>query len=139
MNRIYLTGRLTEDPTVRTTQAGDTVATFNVAVDRDYKDKDGKVPADFFRCTAFGKQGEFIEKYFMKGKPILIEGTMRNNNYEDKNGTKHYGVDITVARVEFFGGEKKDQPKRERKEEPQKDSNGFMQAPDGLEEDLPFM
>lgn len=137
MNRIYLTGRLTEDPTVRTTQAGDTVATFNVAVDRDYKNKDGKVPADFFRCTAFGKQGEFIEKYFEKGKPILIEGSMRNNNYEDKNGVKHYGVDITVARVEFFGGEKakKEEPK---KEEPQKDSNGFMQA-SGLEEDLPFM
>ena len=91
MNKIILMGRLTRDPEVRYGGASNTaIAKFSIAVDRRFK-RDGEPTADFFNVTAFGKQGEFVEKYLHKGTKIVLDGEIRNDNYTNKEGQKVYG------------------------------------------------
>lgn len=139
MNKWIGMGRLTRDPEVRYSQSGSVVANFSVAIDRRYK-RDGETTADFFNCTAFGKTGEFVEKYLRKGIKVVIEGELQNNNYEDKNGTKHYSVQIIVNQIEFAES-KSSQANSNDTAEPEANvpaDDGFMNIPDGIDEELPF-
>lgn len=126
MNRIIIKGRLTADPETRTAQTGTTITTFTVAVDRPYK-SDGKREADFFRCAAFRERGEFIQKYFGKGKEILLEGSMQSRTYEAQDGSKRNAWELMVDRAEFCGSAAGTQP--------QTTPDGFVDATD---EALPF-
>ena len=105
MNRVIEVGRLTRDPELRTTTARKSVCSFTLAVDRP-RNKDGVKEADFFRCKAFGKQGEMIAFYKGKGDMLAIEGRLQNNNWE-KDGIRHYSDEIIVERADFLGKEKR--------------------------------
>ena len=100
MNSVVLIGRLTRDPELRYIPgSGNAVANLNIAVDRPYSKE--KI-ADFFRVVVFGKPAENCSNYLAKGSQVAVEGRIQNNNYEDKNGVKHYGNDIIANRVEFL-------------------------------------
>lgn len=101
-NRIILMGRLTKDPEMRTTQSGVTMCRFSIAVDRAYS-KGQEKQTDFFDITAWRQTAEFVSKYFSKGKCILIEGKLQNNNYTDQNGVKQYRNAIIADNVAFCG------------------------------------
>ena len=103
-NLIILKGRLTREPEIRFTQTNNTkVAAFSLAVNRKFKNAEGKYEADFFNCTAFGNSAEFIQKYFKKGQEALIEGRIQNRSWDDENGQKRYATDIIVEAIEFCG------------------------------------
>lgn len=95
MNIVLMCGRLTADPDVN-----DKRATFSIAVDRKFK-KDGEPTADFFRCVAFGKTKDFIEKYLVKGTKIIIEGSLQTGKYIANDGTPRTTTDIILNSVEF--------------------------------------
>lgn len=99
MNHVQLSGRLTRDPDIRYSQGENTmcIARYNLAVDRRGKDKE----ADFISCVAFGKSGEFAEKYLRKGMKILITGRIQTGSYTNKDGQKVYTTDVVVEEHEF--------------------------------------
>lgn len=143
MNSVILMGRLTRDPDVRYGGANNMcVARFSIAVDRRFK-RDGDPTADFFNCTAFGKQGEFVEKYLKKGTKIVLDGEIRNDNYTNKEGQKVYGTQIIANSIEFAESKAASQSSERREENPSRNNipddpgDDFMQVP-GAEEDLPF-
>lgn len=103
LNRVILMGRITQDLEVRQTPNGQAVVTFNVAVDRNFKDQNGQYQSDFITCVAWRQQAEFIGKYFGKGRMIALEGQLRSRVYEDKNGTKHYVTEVFVDSASFTG------------------------------------
>nr|WP_242837680.1 single-stranded DNA-binding protein [Ruminococcus albus] len=96
-------GRITQDLEVRQTPNGVSALTFNVAVDRNFKDQSGQYQSDFITCVAWRQTAEFIGKYFGKGRLIALEGTLRSRTYEDKNGTKHYVTEVYVENASFTG------------------------------------
>jgi single-strand DNA-binding protein len=100
MNNVVLIGRLTKDPELRfIPNSGKAVARFSIAVNREFsKEKE----ADFFNIVVWGKTAEYVANYSQKGRLIAINGNLRNNNYEDKNGTKHYTVEVVANRVEIL-------------------------------------
>lgn len=107
MNKVILVGRLTADPELRQTQSGVSSCRFTVAVDRRFADKNtGERQADFIRCTAWRQTAELITRFFTKGKLIAVEGSLRNDNYQDKKypDVTHYGMDVLVDTFEFVGG-----------------------------------
>lgn len=104
LNRVILIGRMTADPELRQTQSGISFVKFNIAVNRKFKDDNGERQADFISITAWRKTAEFIADYFSKGQMIVIEGSLRNNNYTDANGVKHYSMDVLADNVSFAGG-----------------------------------
>lgn len=134
MNKIILCGRLTADTEIRYSNDGKAVARFNFAVNRRFK-RDEDPEADFFQCVAFGKIAETLEKCSVgKGTKLLLDGEMRNNNYE-KDGVKHYGMQVVVNSFEFCeskGSSGQATP------QPQTDSDGFMNIPADIDEELPF-
>jgi single-strand DNA-binding protein len=133
MNRVDLTGRLVRDPEVRYSQGGSSVASFTVAVDRTVKKGDEWVhEADFIKCVAFGKSAEFIEKYFKKGSFIVVTGSIKTGNYEKEDGTKVFTTDIWVEKAEFGGS------KAENVDSAGGNKDGFMDIPDGIDEEVPF-
>lgn len=141
MNKVILMGRLTRDPEVRYSQGENStaIARFSLAVDRRFK-REGQAEADFFNCTCFGKQGEFVEKYLQKGTKVVLTGRIENDNYE-KDGVKHYSVQIMVEEIEF--AESKNSASGGTGSTPAQaqgkvDSNGFMNIPTGIEDELPF-
>ena len=142
MNKIILMGRLTKDPEIKYSQGEKPVAIgrFSVAVNKKYK-REGGPTADFFNCTAFGRQAEFIEKYLKKGSKVLITARLENNNYE-KDGKTVYDNAIIVEEIEFADSKKTDeshsQPESQPQSQPQPQADGFMNIPTGLEEELPF-
>jgi len=140
MNKVIMMGRLVRDPEVRYTQSRNgehmAVARFTLAVDRRFA-KDGETSADFFTCTAFGKLGEFAEKYLKKGTKIALTGRIQNDNYTNKNGEKVYSTQIMVDEMEFAESKQTDgQPKTE--EQPKQKEDEFLAIPEGIEADLPF-
>lgn len=139
MNLILLCGRLTKDPEVRYGANNTAIARFSIAVDRRFK-RDGQPTADFFNCTAFGKTGEFIEKYFRKGSKILVNGEMQNDNYKNKDGQMVYGFQVLVNNVEFAESKAASQQNGYAPQAVpvQQADDSFMQIPDGIEESLPF-
>ena len=107
LNKVILMGRLTADPELRQTTSGISSCRFSIAVDRNYKSKNSsEKQTDFINVQAWRQTAEFINKYFSKGKMIVIEGELQNNNYES-NGVKHYSF-IVNANTVLFGGDKKD-------------------------------
>jgi len=145
MNKIILMGRLTRDPEVRYGAQNNTaVARFSIAVDRRFK-REGQPTADFFNCTAFGKTGEFVEKYLKKGTKVVIDGELQNDNYTNKEGQMVYGMQIIVNTVEFAeskaaaannAGFEQAMPGTPA---PTADAgDGFMNIPDVAEDELPF-
>lgn len=104
LNKVMLMGRLTRDPEFRQTTSGVAMCRFTVAIDRRFSNKEtGERQADFISCTAWRQQAEFISRYFTKGRMILVEGSLRNNDYTDNNGVKHYSMDVQVDNVSFCG------------------------------------
>lgn len=138
MNKIILMGRLTKDPEVRYSQGNNpmAIARYTLAVDRKFK-RDGEPNADFINCIAFGKNGEFAEKYLHKGVKILAEGRWQSGSYTNRDGQKVYTNDCVVESCEFAGSKNANQSERPRPA-PQTDSDGFMSIPDGIDEELPF-
>lgn len=100
MNKVVLMGRLTRDPDVRYSQTGTCVARYSLAVDRRFK-KEGEPSADFIPCVAFGKQGEFVEKYLKKGTKVVISGRIQTGSYTNRDGNKVYTTDIIIEEQDF--------------------------------------
>lgn len=138
MNRVVLMGRLAKDPEVRYSQGSNStaVARYALAVDRKFK-RGGEPNADFINCIAFGKNGEFAEKYLHKGIKIAIEGRIQTGSYTNKDGQKVYATDVVVESHEFCENKNASQSERPQPM-PQTDSDGFMSIPDGIDEELPF-
>ena len=106
MNNCIFIGRLTKDPEIRHSGEKNTcIAHFSLAVDRRYK-KEGQTTADFFDFTAFGKLGEFVEKYLKKGSKIAVTSECRNNNYTNKDGKKVYAINFYATSIEFAESKK---------------------------------
>ena len=103
MNKVILVGRLTRDPELRSTTSGFNTANFSVAVQRNFKNKDGNYDADFINCVAFRNQADFISKYFKKGNMIGIEGRIQSRSYDANDGSKRYVTEVNVENVEFVG------------------------------------
>lgn len=102
-NKVILMGRLTKDPEIRTTQTGIQMCRFSIACERRYSGNNGEKQTDFFDVTAWRQIADFVCKYFSKGKMILVEGSLQNNNYTDNNGVKHYSTAIIAENVSFTG------------------------------------
>lgn len=141
MNKVILMGRLTRDPEVRYTQGDNAsaVARFSLAVDRRFK-KDGEQTADFINCVAFGKTGEFIEKYGRKGTKFVVEGRIQTGSYTNKDGQKVYTTDVVVEQVEF--AESKSSADGNTTNNTANSNapidTSFMDIPDSIDEELPF-
>lgn len=101
MNKVILIGRLTANPEFKQTPSGVSVCRFNIVVDRPYQKDKQQQESDFISCQAWRNTADFVQRFFVKGKPIIVEGSLRNNNYTDKNGVNHYGMDVLVSNVEF--------------------------------------
>lgn len=103
-NKVILIGRLTADPELKQTASGVYVTGFSIAVDRRFSGKDAEKKADFLSINAWRQQAEFVCKYFHKGDPIGIEGSIQTRNYEDKNGNKRTATEVQAENVFFVGG-----------------------------------
>ena len=116
MNKIIIMGRLTREPEVRWSHSlpATAIARISIAVDRKWK-REGEPEADFFNCTAFGKQAEFIEKYLHKGTKVLISGRVQNDNYTNKDGKKIFRSKIKAEYIEFGAFPKKKTEKQQTK------------------------
>lgn len=146
MNKVILMGRLTRDPEVRYTQGEQpmAIARYSLAVDRRFarNSQEGQQTADFISCVAFGKNGEFAEKYLHKGTKIVVEGRIQTGSYTNKDGVKVYTTDVVVESQEFAesknaqSGNGGSEGGYANSQQPQAD-DGFMNIPDGIEE-LPF-
>lgn len=137
MNKWIGMGRLTKDVEVRYSQgsAPMAIATFSIAVDRKFK-RDGEPEADFFNCTAFGKQAEFCEKYLRKGTKVVVSGRFQNDTYTNKDGQKVYSTKCMVEEIEFAESKKADSESAPKEQKADKD--GFVSIPEGIDEALPF-
>lgn len=106
LNKIFLMGRLTRDPELRRTQSGTAVASFALAVDRDYKDQDGQRETDFVDIVAWRSTAEFVSKYFSKGRMAVVEGRLQVRLWTDKDGNKRRTTEVVADNV-YFGDSKK--------------------------------
>ena len=147
MNKVILMGRLTRDPEVRYSQGDNSmaIARYTLAVDRRFNRNNDENSADFIGCVAFGRAGEFAEKYFRKGLKVLVTGRIQTGSYTNRDGVKVYTTDVVVEDQEFAesknsnsgsgssfmgGGSSAPQPSGA--------GDGFMNIPDGIDEELPF-
>lgn len=138
MNKVILMGRLTRDPEIRYGGQGNqmAIASFSLAVDRRFKRAGDSAETDFFNCTAFGKTGEFAEKYLKQGTKILLSGRIQNDNYTNSEGRKVYSVRIIAEELEF--AESKSAAKIE-EQLPPPAPDKFIDVPDSVsDDDLPF-
>lgn len=151
MNKVILMGRLTRDPEVRYSSGENNmaIARYSLAVDRRGRrsNNNDEQTADFINCVAFGKSGEFAEKYFKKGMKVLVTGRIQTGSYTNKDGQKVYTTDVVIEEQEFCesknasgdGGNSNGGFVPAAKQEPQAEvGDGFMNIPDGIEEELPF-
>ena len=138
MNNITLIGRLTRDPEVRysTGENSTCIARFSIAVQRKFKNAEGNYEADFPNIIAFGKQSEFIEKYFHKGDMIGIRGRIQTGSYTNKDGVKVYTTDVVAEDVEFVGSKNDNSTTPANPSKPVDD--GFINVPEGIDDELPF-
>lgn len=107
MNKIFFLGNICNDIETKTLNENTNISTFNLAVQRKFKNKDGEYETDFFKITAFNTNANFISKYFSKGRKILVECRAQNRNWEDEQGQKHYTTDFIVDNC-YFADSKKD-------------------------------
>lgn len=154
MNKVILMGRLTRDPEVRYSAGENSmaIARYTLAVDRRFK-RDGEASADFIGCVAFGRQAEFAERYFRQGIRIVVTGRIQTGSYTNRDGNKVYTTDVVVEEQEFaeskavsdshtsqsssmgagFGA-----PSQAAHAPSAASADGFMNIPDGIDEELPF-
>ena len=118
LNKIFIHGRLTRDPELRTTQSGTPVASFTVAVDRDYVQQGQQRETDFIDCVAWRQGAEFVNSYFRKGQLILVEGRLQSRKWEDRDGNKRTSWEILCDHT-YFG-----EPKRDDRGSPRPSSEG---------------
>lgn len=138
MNKIILMGRITRDPEVRYSQGNEpmAIARFSLAVNRRFK-RQGEADADFIPCLAFGKQGEFAEKYFKKGQMVSVVGRLQVRNWEDSEGKKRTTTEVVVEE-QYFAESKKPEEKTI-SQAMKKDEPEFYPIADGVEDEgLPF-
>jgi len=142
MNKVILSGRLTRDAETRYSQGDSSTAVsrFTLAVDRRFKREGDDQTADFINCVAFGKTGEFFERHGKKGVKFLIEGHIQTGSYTNKDGQKVYTTDVVIDQAEFAesknggnGGNTEGRPAPS-----PSTGDGFMNIPDGIDEELPF-
>lgn len=149
MNKVIEMGRLTRDPEVRYSQNGDNnlaIARYTIAVDRKFTDANGERGTDFISCIAFGKTAEHAEKYFKKGIKVLITGRLQTGSYTNKDGQRVYTTDVVVEEQEFAESKGSGSSREERDAAalaaagytPSSTGDGFMNIPDGIDEELPF-
>lgn len=139
MNKVILMGRLTRDPEVRYSQGNEplAIARYTIAVDRRRTSANEEITADFINCVSFGRTAEFAEKYYRKGIKIAITGRIQTGSYTNKDGVKVYTTEVVVEEQEFAeskansngGGQSSNQVSA---------GDGFMNIPDGIDEELPF-
>ena len=136
MNKVIMIGRLVKDPDIRYSQGANAtcVARYTLAVDRKFK-QEGQPTADFINCIAFGKLGEFAEKYLHKGVKIVVTGRIQTGSYTNKDGQKVYTTDVVVEEQEFC--ESKSQSNNQ-PQPAQSNDNSWLNIPDGVEDSLPF-
>ena len=150
MNKVILMGRLTRDPEVRYSQGGENplaIARFTLAVDRRFK-RDGEATADFISCVAFGRQAEHAERFYRQGLKVVIAGRIQTGSYTNKDGVKVYTTEVVVEEQEFAeskavsdanAGGYRSAPTPAPAPAPVSDAgDGFMNIPDGIDEELPF-
>ena len=142
MNKVILMGRLTRDPEVRYSQGGENslaIARYTLAVDRRFKRNGDDQTADFIGCVAFGRNAEFAEKYFRQGLKVVVTGRIQTGSYTNKDGQKVYTTDVVVEEQEFAESKATSQQNQQKPSGPAPDnSDGFMNIPDGIDEELPF-
>ena len=148
MNKVILMGRLTRDPSISYTQANSAqestcVARYALAVDRKFN-RDGERKADFISCVIFGRQAEFAEKYLRKGTKIALTGRIQTGSYTNRDGQKVYTTDVVVEEQEFAESKAASAEHAanfapaDRPSPSNAVSDGFMNIPDGIDEELPF-
>ena len=133
LNKIILMGRLTRDPELRKTQSGIAVASFTLAVDRDYKPQDGERETDFIDIVAWRGTGEFVSKYFTKGRMAVVEGRLQVRDWTDKDGAKRRSTEVIADSV-YFG----DSKKVSESDTPADPSGEIRELPDEEKGELPF-
>ncbi len=142
MNKVILMGRLTRDPEVRYS-AGEkplAIARYTLAVDRRFK-RDGEASADFIPCVVFGKSAEFAEKYFRQGLRVTISGRIQTGSYTNNEGNRVYTTEVVVEEQEFAESKGSSQPNSNNTNTDipsPAPSDGFMNLPEGLEDEFPF-
>ena len=151
MNKVILMGRLTRDPEVRYSQGeqATAIARYTVAVDRRFK-RDGEPTADFIPCVVFGRSAEFTEKYFRKGMQVAVSGRIQTGSYTNREGQKVYTTDVVVEEQEFaesknaggnnggYSAPQHNNPAPSANTSDLGSADGFMNIPDGIDEELPF-
>ena len=150
MNKVILMGRLTRDPEVRYSAGENSmaIARYTLAVDRRFK-RDGEATADFISCVAFGRAAEFAERYFRQGIRIVVSGRIQTGSYTNRDGNKVYTTDVVVEEQEFAesknnaAGNNNAQDNTAAGQQSGNqgvsvDADGFMNIPDGIDEELPF-
>ena len=139
MNKVSLTGRLTRDPDIRYSQGEKTVviARFTLAVNRRFH-KEGEQQADFISCVCFGKTAEMVEKYFRQGMKMDLTGRIQTGSYTNKDGVKVYTTDVLVEELEFGESKRASGGESAEPSTPSPNQDGFMNIPDGIDEELPF-
>ena len=146
MNKVVLMGRLTRDPEVRYSQGDNplAIARFTLAVDRRFK-RDGEQTADFINCVVFGRSAEFTEKYFHQGTKVVVSGRIQTGSYTNRDGVKVYTTEVVVEEQEFAESKAASESNGGYRAQaaaapaPSVDAgDGFMNIPDGIDEELPF-
>ena len=145
MNKVILMGRLTRDPEVRYSQGENSsaVARYSLAVDRRFR-RDGEPTADFINCVAFGRAAEFAERYLRQGTKIAVTGRIQTGSYTNKDGVKVYTTDVIVEEQEFADSKNTSSAPSESFQASPAPApsasigDGFMNIPDGIDEELPF-
>lgn len=140
MNRVILMGRLTRDPEVRHSAGKNStaVARYTLAVDRRFR-RDGEPNADFIGCVAFGRSAEFAEKYLRQGTKIVVTGRIQTGSYTNRDGQKAYSTDVVVEDQEFAESKAANDSRENHAPRQQDTDNGFMNIPDGIDEEVPFI
>ena len=146
MNKVILMGRLTRDPEVRYSQgdASTAIARFSLAVDRRFKRDGDDQTADFINCVAFGRTAEFMERYARRGTKFVVEGRIQTGSYTNKDGQKVYTTDVVVENIEFAESKASGDNNNggyvpaDRPSPSGAAGDGFMNIPDGIDEELPF-
>ena len=149
MNKVILMGRLTRDPEVRYSEGGENslaIARYTLAVDRRFKRNGDEQTADFIGCVAFGRNAEFAEKYFRQGLKVVVTGRIQTGSYTNKDGVKVYTTEvneeeqqIAESRAEAEANRASFQRQSAPSPAPSADAgDGFMNIPDGIDEELPF-
>lgn len=139
MNKAVLIGRLVRDPNVRYSQGEDPIAMarYTLAVDRRFK-RDGQQNADFINCLAFGKSAEFAEKYFKQGTKIAVSGRIQTGSYTNRDGVKVYTTEVVVEEQNFAESKNSENQNNGGNQHNTPGDDGFMDIPDGFEDQLPF-